>query len=74
MRVLVTETVYEMDKPEFDKVLEVASKQVPCGIYAIVKDDYCELKNHRFKSLAALDKKILGYEKQGFTVLYNKGN
>ncbi len=71
MRVLVNKNVYGMNKSELDKLLEVANKQVPCGIYAVLKDDYCELKNDKYKSLDALDKKVTEYQKQGFTVYYN---
>lgn len=73
MRVLVNKNVYGMNKSELEKLLEVASKQVPCGIYAILKDDYCELKNDKYKGLDALNKKVAEYQKQGFTVYCNRG-
>lgn len=71
MRVLVGKTTYGMNQSEFEKLLKVASNQVPCGIYAILKGDYCELKNDKYKSLDTLDKKVAEYQKQGFTVYYN---
>lgn len=71
MRVVVNKTVYGMNKPEFEKFLEVASKQVPIGIYAVKKDDVCELKNEAYTDKDKLLKAVAEYARMGFKVYYN---
>ena len=71
MRVLVGKTTYGMNQEEYIKLLNVASKQVPRGIYAIEKDDYCELKAERYSSIVELNKQIKEYKEQGFLVYHN---
>ena len=71
MRVSVGKTTYGMNQEEYIKLLNVASKQVPRGIYAVVKDDYCELKAERYNSIVELNKNIKEYKENGFSVYYN---
>ena len=71
MRVVVNKTVYGMNKPEFEKFLEVASKQVPMGIYAVKKDDVCELKNEPYTDKDKLLRAVSEYARMGFKVYYN---
>ena len=44
MRVLINDHVYEMGRKTFRGVLDIAKKSVPHGIYAVSKDDFCEMK------------------------------
>lgn len=71
MRVLVGKTVYETNKKGFQGILKVASKQVPFGIYAVEKGDYCELRKDKFDSKEELKKSVAGYAGKGFKVHYN---
>ena len=41
MKVIIGKSVYEMSREWLDGVLDIAIKQVPCGIYAIEKDEIC---------------------------------
>lgn len=73
MTVIIKGTVYEMDNSQKAGILTAASKYVPFGIYAIEKDDICELKNQHYKSKSGLDKAAAKYERQGFKVYKNGG-
>lgn len=73
MKVIINESVYEMDKMQKAGVLMAASKYVPFGIYAVERDGICELKNQRYKSRSGLDKATAKYKKQGFKVYKNGG-
>lgn len=63
--------LYQMSKEEFQKLLKVASDQVPFGIYALEKRDYAELKNDSCKSITQLKTLTRQYKAQGFTVHLN---
>lgn len=71
MRVLVGERIYETNRKGLQGILKVASKQIPFGIYAVEKDDYCELRKDKFESKEELKKAVAEYEKKGFNVHYN---
>lgn len=71
MKVIVNESVYEMRRKEYKGVLKVASKQIPCGIYAVEKDGICELRKDTFDSKEELKKAVAEYVAKGFKVHYN---
>lgn len=61
-----------MGKTEYRKLLQIASEQVPFGIYAIEKSDYAELRNDRCVSITQLKSLIRKFSSQGFKVYANK--
>ena len=44
MKVKVMNRLYQMNQKEYQGLLQVASDQVPFGIYAIEKQGYAELR------------------------------
>ena len=60
-----------MGKQQFKKLLQVASEQVPFGIYAITKNDYAELCNLKCSSVTQLKNLIRQYKSKGYKVHYN---
>lgn len=71
MKVLVNNSLYEMGRKEYRGVLKVASQQIPCGIYAIEKDGFCELRKDKFDSKEELKKTVAEYVVKEFKVHYN---
>ena len=71
MRVLINDHVYEMGRKTFRGVLGIAKKSVPHGIYAVSKDDFCEMKKETFRNQEEMNKRIVEYQKQGFRVYFN---
>lgn len=71
MQVLVGEHVHLTNKEGFRGILKVASKKIPFGIYAVEKDDYCELRKDKFESKEELKKTVTKYIENGFKVHYN---
>lgn len=73
MRLIVNDSVYMMNRKQLKGVLKIASKQVPCGIYAVEKDDICELKKDKFDNSDSLRNAVQQYKDKGFKVMYNNG-
>lgn len=73
MQVKVANRVYEMNREEFNGLLEIASEQVSFGIYAIEKKGYAELRNDRCKSITQLKSLKRQFRAQGFKVYANGG-
>lgn len=71
MKVKVLNKTYKMSKKEYEGLLEVASEQVPFGIYAVEKGDYAELRNDKCTSITQLKKLIRNFKQQGFKVMAN---
>ena len=71
MRVLINDHVYEMGRKTFRGVLDIAKKSVPHGIYAVSKDDFCEMKKETFRNQEEMNKRIVEYHNQGFKVYFN---
>lgn len=71
MKVLVNNNVYEMGRKAFCEALSIAKKSVPFGIYAVIKDDFCEMKKDYFCTQEEMNKQIVEYQKQGFQVYFN---
>lgn len=60
-----------MSQKEYQGLLQIASEQVPFGIYGIEKKDYAELCNYKCKSITELKKLKRNLRSQGFKVRYN---
>ena len=60
-----------MSRKEYQGMLELASEQVPFGIYAVEKADYAELRNDRCSSMTQLKSLIRQFRAQGFKVYAN---
>lgn len=73
MQVKVANRLYKMNRKEYQGLLQVASEQVPFGVYAVEKGDYAELRNDRCKSMSQLKAMTRQFKSQGFRVLSNKG-
>lgn len=71
MKVIIGQSAYEMTAQQLNKVLKVASKHVPFGIYAVKKGRLCELHNDKFDSKEDLFANIEKYSMKGFKVYYN---
>ena len=72
MKVIVNNSVYEMTRKQLNGVLDIASKQIPFGIYALEKDGICELRKDTFESVGELGKAVQEYKAKGFKVIYNE--
>ncbi len=71
MKVILNDSVYEMDLSGYQKFLKIAKRMVPHGIYAVEKNGVCEIKNETFIKDEELKANIKSYESQGFVVHYN---
>ena len=72
MQVKVANRLYRMSQKEYQGLLQVASEQVPFGIYAVEKKDYAELRCDNCESMSQLKKLTRGFKAQGFRVLSNE--
>lgn len=72
MQVKVANRLYRMSRKEYQGLLQVASEQVPFGIYAVEKKDYAELRCDKCESMSQLKKLTRGFKAQGFRVLSNE--
>ena len=72
MKVIVNDSVYKMTKKQLNGVLDIASKQIPFGIYAIEKDGICELRKDTFENEDELKQAVSDFEGKGFKVRYNE--
>lgn len=74
MKMIIKDNVYELDRDRLNGVLKLANtlfRNVPKYIYAVQKDDICELKNERFYNDEDLNKAVKEYEDKGFKVMYS---
>ena len=72
VKVIIGQSAYEMTSKQLNRVLKVASKQVPFGIYAVKKGRICELHNDKFDSKEELLDNVAKYAEKGFKVYYNE--
>ncbi len=72
MRVILNNSIYEMNRKQFRGVLDIAKKSVKMGIYAVEKDGIAEMKNEPFDSKEDLNKFVEEYARNGFKVHYNE--
>ena len=63
--------VYRMSQKEYQGLLQVASEQVPFGVYAVEKQGYAELRCDKCESKSQLKEMIRSFKAQGFKVLAN---
>lgn len=63
--------IYRMSRRELAGLLEIASGQVPHGVYALEKDDYVELRCDRCESMTQLKRLKRTFSQQGFKVYAN---
>lgn len=71
MKVVVNNRTYRMNQKEYEGLLQIASEQVPLGVYAIEKKGYAELRCDRCKSTTQLKELIRNFKGQGFKVHAN---
>ena len=72
MKVIIGETLYGMNRKQLRGVLKAASSLLPFGIYAVQKDDVCELRKDEFDNAEELKKAVGVYKEKGFKVYYNE--
>ena len=72
MQVKVMNRVYRMSQKEYQGLLEIASEQVPFGIYAIEKNDYAELRCDHCKSVTQFKSFMRALKAQGYKVYANR--
>ena len=72
MKVIIGETLYGMNRKQLRGVLKAASSLIPFGIYAVQKDDVCELRKDEFENAEELKKSVGAYKEKGFKVYYNE--
>ena len=72
MNVIIGETLYGMNRKQLRGVLKAASSLIPFGIYAVQKDDVCELRKDEFENAEELKKAVGVYKEKGFNVYYNE--
>ena len=72
MKVIIGKAVYEMNRKQLHGVLEAASSLIPFGIYAVQKDDMCELRKDKFDNAEELKKAVGVYKEKGFKAYYNE--
>ena len=72
MKVNIGDSLYEMGNEQFNGVLEIASKAIPFGIYAISKKGMAILLKETYSNNDELKKAVSGYAMKGFKVYYNE--
>ena len=72
MKVIMGKAVYEMNRKQLRGALKAASSLIPFGIYAVQKDDVCELCKDEFDNAEELKKAVGAYKGNGFNVYYNE--
>ena len=63
---------YRMNRTEYERLLQVAKKQVPFGIYAVEKNGYAELRNDKCDSMTKLKALKRRFKREGFRVRANE--
>ena len=71
MKVKVNNRMYRMNRKEYQGLLKIAAEQVLCGVYAVEKNDYAELRCDRCESMTKLKEMIRAYKQQGYRVHAN---
>ena len=72
MIVLIGGKTYTMNQAEYKRFLaNVASPEVPFGIYAVEQNGQAEMRLDHCKSITELKKKTAEYRKCGFKVYAN---
>lgn len=63
--------MYQMGPKEYQGLLQMASEQVPFGIYAIEKQEYAELRADKCSSITQLKNLTRQFKAQGYKVHSN---
>ena len=71
MKVKVANRMYRMSEKEYRGLLQVASEQVPLGIYAVEKKDYAELRCDNCGSMTQVKKLRRQFAADGYKVYAN---
>ena len=71
MKVKVMNRLYQMNQKEYQGLLNIASEQIPFGIYAVEKKDYAELRCDKCRSITQLKSMVRNFKSQGFKVMAN---
>ena len=71
MNVIIEETLYGMNRKQLRGVLEAASSLIQFGIYAVQKDNVCELRKDEFDNADELKNAVGAYKEKGFKVYSN---
>ena len=61
-----------MSRKEYQGLLQVASEQVPFGIYAVEKKDYAELRCDKCESVTQLKALVRQFKGAGYKVYSNR--
>ena len=72
MKVIIGKAVYGMNRKQLRGVLKAASSLIQFGIYAVQKDNVCELRKDEFENAEELKKAVGAYKEKGFKVYYNE--
>ena len=72
MKVNVGDSLYEMGNEQFKGVLNIASKAIPFGIYAVSKKGMAILLKETYSNHEDLKKAVSDYAMKGFKVYYNE--
>lgn len=73
MIVIIGKKTYSMSRTEFKGLLQIASEQMPFGIYAVEKDGKAEMQNQKPGSMTKLKEQIRSFKAAGYKVYANKG-
>ena len=71
MNVTVMNHSYQMSREKYQEILNIASEQVPFGIYAIEKQGQAELRCDKCSSVTQLKNLTRQFKDQGFKVYAN---
>ena len=71
MKVKVMNRTYQMGWGEYQGLLQVASEQVPFGVYAVEKQGYAELRCDHCESVTQLKSLTRQFKSQGFRIHSN---
>lgn len=74
MKVEIQNNVYRMSRKEYKRFLKIASKAIPCGIYAVEKGSTVIMLNEKYNNVEDLRKSVSEYKLKGFKVYYNDKN
>lgn len=74
MKVKVANRTYQINREKFKGLLQIASEQVPFGIYAVEKNDYAELRADHCKSITQLKELKRQFKAKGYKIYANGGD
>lgn len=69
---VIGKRAYKMGRKKYEGLLEIASGQIPFGIYAIEKDGQAEMRRDRCSSMGQLKKLTREFKSQGYKVHANR--